>query len=163
MYKEEKREQTKEGNRGWKVISRTQSVYVSLHTRGFLRELLQRPSSSLLWAKSKSSQRHYPRRNLENGDILKFTNDYIIQGNAGHNAVSLFYESKCPFEGGREWERSNTRCPFFSPDRATVGILGGEHEDNTRSRFIRGHETGRGPDIEDFTREEESEFSVAKG
>lgn len=33
--------------------------------------------------------------------------------NAGYNAVSLFYESKCPFEEGREWERSNTGLPSF--------------------------------------------------
>lgn len=131
MYKEEKREQTKEGNRGWKVISRTQSVYVSLHTRGFLRELLQRPSSSLLWAKSKSSQRHYPRRNLENRDILKFTNDYIIQGKRGTRDTMRFPYSTSRNVRSREGENGRDLTPGV-PSFPRIGLRLVSLAENTR-------------------------------
>lgn len=66
---------------------------------------------------------------------------------------------------GREWRRDRRALPSFLPPDRSVSLDGGEHEDNTRSRFIRGHQTGRGPDIEGLYagEGEGTEFSVAKG
>lgn len=139
---------------------------MSVHTRGFLRELLQRPSSSsLLRAKSKSSQRHYPGETWRNGDILKFTNDYIIQGKRGTRDTMRFpYSTSRNVRSRERMEERSESSPFF------FARIGGRYPwtaENTRITpgLYEDIKPAVGRISRDFTRGKEgrTEFSVAKG